>query len=580
MVKQKKPLPRKQKTAKAGKQRATLPTILWVAGILLGLGFVVLAVQGTPFLQDDAYISFRYVNNYLAGDGLVFNAGERVEGYTNFLWVIILVLAAKLGFTPIEAARWLGILFSAGAVAGTLLLVRQALTTVSVRWFYAGALAAGLWVAVNPAVEYWSIAGLETGMFLFFVTLDVERVMARSALGWILLALATLTRPEGGLVFTICYMWFMARDPAHIKSSWWQPLLWYAVPLVPFAGFKLVYYGSLFPNPFYAKTGFSVEYWQSGLHYLWLYLQHFGLWGILLIGVVAGLIRSGWKSSLGLLSILWLVYALYVISIGGDVLRAHRFFVPVWPLFAASAICGFILLARKLPRRTVFFWIACAGFVLVAGYQRLYPAEYFDYSRKLETAIVEKMRTVAALVKQTDSRRFSIAVSTIGRLGFDLPRHTVVDMLGLTDSTVARHPETIPGMQTTWKERNFNAGYILSRDPDYILFSTGYKPSAPAERAIFLHSKFRQNYSVMLYPAPHLGRNLAVYKRRGDFAKPDSVWPDLQLANDFNDGLNFMLSDRAAESIEAFHRIRQHGPRDFAQPYHQLSPPSTTFMAS
>jgi len=147
----------------------------------------------------------------------------------------------------------------------------------------------------------------------------------------------------------------------------------------------------------------------------------------------------------------------------------------------------------------------------------------------------------------------------------------VVDMLGLTDSTVARHPETIPGMQTTWKERNFNAGYILSRDPDYILFSTGYKPSAPAERAIFLHSKFRQNYSVMLYPAPHLGRNLAVYKRRGDFAKPDSVWPDLQLANDFNDGLNFMLSDRAAYAIAAFHRILQHGPRDFAQPYHQLS---------
>src|SRR3989339_1269853 len=42
------------------------------------------------FIQDDAYTSLRYVKNFLEGKGLVFNEGERVEGYTNFLWIMIL----------------------------------------------------------------------------------------------------------------------------------------------------------------------------------------------------------------------------------------------------------------------------------------------------------------------------------------------------------------------------------------------------------------------------------------------------------------------------------------------------------
>ena len=53
--------------------------------------FIVLCLQ-QPIVQDDAYISFRYADNYLAGHGLVYNTGERVEGYTNFFWIITLIL--------------------------------------------------------------------------------------------------------------------------------------------------------------------------------------------------------------------------------------------------------------------------------------------------------------------------------------------------------------------------------------------------------------------------------------------------------------------------------------------------------
>ena len=46
------------------------------------------------YMPDDAYIGLRYARNLSVGEGLVFNPGERVEGYTNFLWVIILAAAA------------------------------------------------------------------------------------------------------------------------------------------------------------------------------------------------------------------------------------------------------------------------------------------------------------------------------------------------------------------------------------------------------------------------------------------------------------------------------------------------------
>ena len=53
------------------------------------------------FLTDDAFISFRYVRNLLEGHGLVFNPGEYVEGYTNFLWVVVLAIPHWLGVDPI-----------------------------------------------------------------------------------------------------------------------------------------------------------------------------------------------------------------------------------------------------------------------------------------------------------------------------------------------------------------------------------------------------------------------------------------------------------------------------------------------
>lgn len=80
----------------------------YVASILV-LGANILLVQ--RYALDDAWISFRYAANWNKGWGLVYNYGERVEGYTNFLWTILIGLlmrvgAEPLGFAPSRGAFW------------------------------------------------------------------------------------------------------------------------------------------------------------------------------------------------------------------------------------------------------------------------------------------------------------------------------------------------------------------------------------------------------------------------------------------------------------------------------------------
>ena len=68
---------------------------------------------------DDIFITFRYIDNWFDGFGLVYNAGERVEGYTHFLWLVVLAAARAAGFNVVGASMWIGI----AAYVGTIILL-------------------------------------------------------------------------------------------------------------------------------------------------------------------------------------------------------------------------------------------------------------------------------------------------------------------------------------------------------------------------------------------------------------------------------------------------------------------------
>ena len=77
------------------------------------------------FIQDDAYISYRYVANFLNGHGLVYNIGERIEGFTNFGWVIYLALIGAMKLDFILVSQLTGLAFGAGLIILTYLLARH-----------------------------------------------------------------------------------------------------------------------------------------------------------------------------------------------------------------------------------------------------------------------------------------------------------------------------------------------------------------------------------------------------------------------------------------------------------------------
>jgi len=154
-------------------------------------------------LTDDAFISFRYLTNLFAGQGLVYNPGERVWGYTNFLWMAGLAPLMATGLDPLACARGLGLAATLGLL-GLVLLGWPAGRAGRSRWNPAGA---ALLATSGPfLLQAWS--GLETSFFSLLLLISLRlQGLARERPGWpglaagLAAALATLTRPEGIFVF-------------------------------------------------------------------------------------------------------------------------------------------------------------------------------------------------------------------------------------------------------------------------------------------------------------------------------------------------------------------------------------------
>ncbi len=488
--------------------------------------------------QDDAYISFRYAENLINGNGLVFNIGERVEGYTNFLWVILLALAkGLLGIDYLATSRVLGV------AAGASLFV---LVYMLIRRHYEGKhtlIYLGLAVAMlsNLAIAYWSIASLETAAFTCIVLAALVAEYHQRRLTPALLIIATLLRPEGAVVFGIVLVHRIISE----RRFPVEYFLVYAVPLLPFAVFKLTYYGSLFPNPYYAKSGVGLEYIQSGLEYLWYFTQTVGLYGLVFLLPIFA-IKKLWQH-FSLLYLFVAVYIAYIVWVGGDVLKVYRFFVPIIPALYFLFVASLYVLAESFIKDTkrvaAIAMLACFGFSFGSWSLSKDHVETYWF---FEQNIVRKMHFIGTMLKKYMGTEFSVAASTIGMISYQLMGHRVIDMLGLTDSYIARNPEKIEGITSTWKERRFNNSYLLSQQPDFILFSTGYKPSAPAERALMLHSEFRHKYAPTGFLRERQYK--VIWRRTGaiDMAQ-DVVHPNVEFVQKLSD--SFYHSNRSSPEV-------------------------------
>lgn len=566
--------------------------------LILAIGLFVWHAGSSAFLQDDSYITYRYARNVARGLGPVFNPGERTEGYTNFLWMMLLASLAIIGlpFTIIiPLSQVIGVACGAGIIAIFYLLLRRHSRAPPVTAAFATLL-----LAANGGFAYWCVSGMDSPLFSFLLVAAAwfwlrsavtERTPAperrRDLISAsILLGLSALTRPEGAMFFALFVLHFAIRHLT-ARDLFTRPtltrlglfILPFVVLVAPLYAWRLSYYGYFFPNTYYAKTGASFDYLKAGFEYLWFFLRAYGLWGLAFAVPIA---LAAWRRRLRptdplfFCLLLLVVHAAYVVWVGGDVLRNWRFFVPVLFLFYFLLFEGIALL--PLPR--------AAGAVIVLG---LVPLTFIgpfisprnvrrEISRNLELehGLVSKMSATGRWFNANLGPDDWFAATTIGAVSYYSDRN-MVDMLGLTDAVIAHHPEKILEADWFWRERNYNTAHVLGLKPVYVYFSTGVKPSAEAERALFLRPRFRRGYFAcpVTVSAEEDGRDYhfseIVYKIRpgADSIPLEPVAEPSTFINRYLDAINLLRvgTDTAAAM---FRRCIEEAPDDFGAPWEWL----------
>jgi arabinofuranosyltransferase len=525
-----------------------------MAGLVPALALYCSACFYLLFLQDDALITCRYVANALAGNGLVYNIGERVEGFTNFAWAMLLMIAGSSGLDIVQVARVLGLVCGAGVIVATWYLARILLQDEPAWFSYVPVYL----VAANGALAYWAPAGLETAFFALVAVLSLICYLKRTPLLIASLLLGVWIRPDGALIAALIML-------AEAVSTRRLPLFTLRCTLValllslPFVGFKLGYYGSILPNPYYAKTSFDLNQLTSGLDYSRQFLATYGFFGIGLL-IPLFLYRRLHINQRSILIFL-LGFIAYVTFIGGDVLKVNRFYLPAFGPSAALMTLSLALILRSLPVRigSVAMVLLAVGLMAVTWFV---PLQSILAMRDRERGLITTMSLEARQLKSLDKSNFSIATATIGAIGYYLPGHKVIDLVGLTDTTIARHPDTtITEISSTWRERKFNAAHVLRESPDYVLFGTGVKPSSPGEQALFLYNDFLDSYrsfTVAFIPVRNgeLRRPCVAYHRLRPAQQPLQPAHSVQFVADYKHALELANSGKHGEALRAFEQAR------------------------
>ncbi|MFN8177563.1 MAG: hypothetical protein U0167_06535 [bacterium] len=430
----------------------------WVAVAAIAITVVLFArnVAAYYFLNDDAFISFRYARFFADGHGLVWNLGERVEGYTSFLWVLLLAAGARLRIEPEILSNILGI---ASGVALLALLVRFSAR----RWgtWNPWTFAPPLVLALSRNFTAWCTGGQETMLFalLAFAAVDVYFEERRRAAGGgvvssLLLALATLTRPEGmGLAAVVGA--FAVVDVVQKRSGAGRVLRWGAPYLAIVGGHLLwrhAYYGAWLPNTFHAKVpGLMVG---RGLEYLtWFHRDCLFGW------FIPGILFAVWRARdiEHALLLAWVTaHLLYVVLIGGDIFE-FRFLVFVFPAAYWLLIDGIRRMVEILPSSRMLLRAAAAGAVLLPllfatgiGVTRNLLLERGAYLPSVPTlrAYTRQWILVGRMLRQLIDdgvlpRDFYLATGAAGAIPY-YTRWRILDRYGLNDFEIARMPVRSP----------------------------------------------------------------------------------------------------------------------------------------
>jgi hypothetical protein len=425
---------------------------------------------------DDAFISFRYAANLADGKGLVFNVGERVEGYTNFLWTVLIAVCKQVGFDMVVASKILGAVAAVGTLSIVYLLGRRTFARERQPLFLA--LMPVFLFAAMPSQARYILSGMETMLFGFWLVLATYLFLytPHSLLAGGILGLLTMTRPEGFMYFVLSlgYGLITRQSPPHSKHSCVRTTLelmvGFGILYVPYFLWRYGYYGYLLPNTFYVKVSdLSWERFARGLNLLqqlvtWWQVQ-LPLSLALLVVILLRRKNPVWLLMAGMTG----VTCLYFVFIGGDfiVWFGPRFLIPVLPFLLLIGIEGMreVSEGRLLPK-----WFALPSQIVLSALLLLgawysWPARYANLG--LFAAQMRGWEELGRWIADHTPPTATIATDAAGLIPFYSQRYAI-DMFGLTDLHIAHLRISAMGTGIVAHEKT-DPRYILDRQPDCVV---------------------------------------------------------------------------------------------------------------
>lgn len=458
---------------------------------------------------DDAYISLRYAQNLTRGDGLVFNPGERVEGYTNFLWVIVAAAAMALRAPP-EISLVAVSTLACGVLA--VHSVRRARALAADDPPAPGGLPAGAFtgalLATSTGLALHVNGGLESVAYAALLTLAGSALVDGRARAFAALtSLAFLTRPEGALLGLLGTAWLLQRSRRRAETLR-DTVGVFALALAPYLAWKLWYYGALLPNTLRAKQ----PELATGLRYVaWLAAWAAALLGAASLGAPATLRSRPRRAYLAM----WAAHTAAVALQGGDWMDGYRLLLPSlpWLFIALDAPLRALFARPKSPRG----WVgALAALGALGWWLHANGASTLAQRDKVTRTTMRDAVRVALMREITAKGYRSVATFDIGLTGYAAPGLRVVDLGGLTDVAIARAPGT------HW-EREIPEALFAARAPDLALITIALPSqqfSYGVERRIVNAPWFQRDYRGLCALNVVGAYALVIYVRRGLLSAP------------------------------------------------------------
>jgi hypothetical protein len=438
---------------------------------------------------DDAFITYRYAKNLAHGYGITWNPGAPpVEGYTNFMLVILLAPGIRLGFDPLWTVR---ILSFAAALATSVLIA------LSVRAEFKSSLPGAMWVGslflLFPMTARVSMLGLETVLYAFFLFLSFYSILqftisqkTRYAVIFGLAATCSVwCRPEGIILIFICVAAVLVQavrrkidDAGQFRFIF---LVSFVFPICLQLLWKYIHFGSIIPNPFYIKVAGQHILSPTGLNSVLLFIMSVSsLWLLIILSLAE---RKEHVTGIIITLASLISYFLFFSHVHTLMDMHSRFLFPLLPfaLFASSPILlrWFTNLDEShMPLFFKYCIIVIASFIISGlNFHTFFAplrAHHGIAARFNPNDLMYKEYVFAKKLSQYSGiRETTIACSDAGAIPYFTEARNL-DIVGLNDRFFATH-------------RNLNEliDYFFQEQPDIAFIPTVWNKNN--EMQIFLH---------------------------------------------------------------------------------------------